>query len=345
MHEIQEDDTIKEICAANGGDWGGTSIDKKFVGLLHDIFGADTIEAISHRYKDDYMHIMSSFEVLKKTLMPDTSKNIKIPVPASVFNTYKELTKEDLRHGGRVQPHLKHYIKFEEDKIRVDAYVIKGLYHDTCEHIVIHMNGFFDKRELRNVSKVLMVGGFSESKILQDEMKKAFPNKTFIIPEEAGQAVLKGAVMYGHCPTFIKSRICRFTYGIEAYRNFQPGLDRPERKVVKTFGDTNYFLCEKSFSVHAHRGESIDVGESRGKHEYVPSEPGIQKMKVSVYRSSDKMPLYTDEESCEKVGDTGRPVTVEMIFGDTELRVQLVEKNTGKIKEATFDCLKREARS
>lgn len=43
-----------------------------------------------------------------------------------------------------------------------------------------------------------MVGGFSESPITLDVVKNAFPTKRVIVPEEAGLAVLKGAVLFGH---------------------------------------------------------------------------------------------------------------------------------------------------
>jgi hypothetical protein len=43
-----------------------------------------------------------------------------------------------------------------------------------------------------------MVGGFSESTILQEHIKKGFPDKNLFIPKEAGLAVLKGAVIFGH---------------------------------------------------------------------------------------------------------------------------------------------------
>jgi molecular chaperone DnaK (HSP70) len=52
-----------------------------------------------------------------------------------------------------------------------------------------------------------MVGGFSESPIMQSAIKEAFSTKKVIIPDEAGLAVLKGAVMYGHKPQTISVRV------------------------------------------------------------------------------------------------------------------------------------------
>jgi hypothetical protein len=50
--------------------------------------------------------------------------------------------------------------------------------------------------------------------MLQEHVKSAFPHKTVIIPEDAGFAVLKGAVQFGFNPKVINPRIIRFTYGI-----------------------------------------------------------------------------------------------------------------------------------
>jgi hypothetical protein len=38
-------------------------------------------------------------------------------------------------------------------------------------------------------------------------MKRNFPNKRIIIPEEAGLSVLKGAVLFGHKPDYIASLV------------------------------------------------------------------------------------------------------------------------------------------
>lgn len=43
-----------------------------------------------------------------------------------------------------------------------------------------------------------MVGGFSECEIVQDAIRKAFPECRVVVPHEAGLAVLIGAVLFGH---------------------------------------------------------------------------------------------------------------------------------------------------
>jgi hypothetical protein len=61
-------------------------------------------------------------------------------------------------------------------------------------------------------------------------MKRNFPNKRIIIPEEAGLSVLKGAVLFGHKPDYIASRVMRFSYGTDISVLFDPENHEQHRK-------------------------------------------------------------------------------------------------------------------
>lgn len=53
------------------------------------------------------------------------------------------------------------------------------------------------------IKSIILVGGFSESRLLQEKLKENIKGKTFVIPNECGLSVLKGAVLYGHSPLSI----------------------------------------------------------------------------------------------------------------------------------------------
>jgi hypothetical protein len=53
-------------------------------------------------------------------------------------------------------------------------------------------------------------------------MKTNFPDKHIIIPEEAVLSVLKGAVLFGHKPDYIASRVMRVSYGTDVTVLFDP---------------------------------------------------------------------------------------------------------------------------
>ena len=56
--------------------------------------------------------------------------------------------------------------------------------------------------------------------MLQEAVREAFSELKVIVPQDAGLAVLKGAVLYGHEPKTISARVCKYTYGIKTKRKF-----------------------------------------------------------------------------------------------------------------------------
>lgn len=73
----------------------------------------------------------------------------------------------------------------------------------------------FQSPKLIDVKKILMVGGFSESCIFQEALRDAFPNCQVVVPEEAGLAVLRGAVLLGFYSGTKPCRVSRHTYGVD----------------------------------------------------------------------------------------------------------------------------------
>jgi molecular chaperone DnaK (HSP70) len=73
----------------------------------------------------------------------------------------------------------------------------KSLFSKTIEKLVSVITGILQRETARSISVILLVGGFSESKLVQYDIVKAFPNKRIIIPKDPTVAVLKGAVLFG----------------------------------------------------------------------------------------------------------------------------------------------------
>ncbi|XP_053399788.1 heat shock 70 kDa protein 12B-like [Mercenaria mercenaria] len=346
VHEIQEDSTLKELAKANGGEFGGTQVDEKFIQLLNEVFGPDVMEVIQQRYRDDYLDVMQSFEIKKRRVSPEFTGLETFQIPLSFTSTYRELNNMDIEKSTSIPKHPKGKITFNKDKMRVDAEVVKDFFTDVCDQISGIAKEYYQSVSEHKIEKILMVGGFSESQMLQDKVRKAFPKVRVIIPEEAGQAVLKGAVLFGHNPKMITARVCKYSYGICAFKHFEPGIDPPEKRVIQ--GDI--VLCKDYFSKHATVGQEYKTEEKVCTQEYVPSEASGSRMEVLVYTSPRRHPLYVDEEGSRKIGEinislndaTGKdnPVVVQFEFGNTELKVKVKETKTGQEKEADFDLLR-----
>lgn len=87
---------------------------------------------------------------------------------------------------------------WQASKLRMDANLIKELFTETVNMLVEHLKKLMAEDNLSDISTLLMVGEFSESPIMQEAIKQAFRDKRVIAPNEAGVAVLKGAVLFGH---------------------------------------------------------------------------------------------------------------------------------------------------
>ncbi|XP_045204913.2 heat shock 70 kDa protein 12A-like isoform X1 [Mercenaria mercenaria] len=346
VHEIQEDSTLRELAKANGGEFGGTLVDKKFIELLNDVFGPDVMEVIQQRFKDDYLDLMQNFEIKKRKVSQDLKGVEKFQIPVSITDTYKELNNIAIENSTGISDRLKNKIMFKNNQMRVNAEVVKDLFTDVCDQISSIAKEFFQSVSSHRIEKILMVGGFSDSPMLQENVRKTFPRIRVIIPEEAGLAVLKGAVLFGHNPKMITARVCKYSYGIRAFKHFEPGIDPPDKRVVQ--GDI--VLCKDYFSKHATVGHEYKTEEKVYTQEYVPSDASGSRMEVWVYTSPRRHPLYVDEEESRKIGEisvplhdaTGKdnPVVVQFEFGNTELKVKVKETKTGQVKEADFDLLR-----
>ena len=84
---------------------------------------------------------------------------------------------------------------------------------------------------------IFMVGGFSESPFLKEEIRKRFETKdlTVLAPRRPQVSVVRGACMYGLNPRSITSRIAKKTYGINTLTTFDPERHPEEKKVKINF--------------------------------------------------------------------------------------------------------------
>ncbi|XP_052281336.1 heat shock 70 kDa protein 12B-like [Dreissena polymorpha] len=167
------------------------------------------------------------------------------------------------------------------------------------------------------------------------------------IPLEPSQAVLNGAVVYGHRPLAIAERVCKYTYGIGRMMKFKP--HHPAHRKVKIDG-LDY--CDGIFNKHIEVGTKIRVAEDAEKavvHKYFPTTTAMKQAVLDVYASPFKDPMFVDDHGCQLVGlikldidshgDIYSELLVKMMFGGTELQVQVTDVKNNKITNASFGFL------
>lgn len=347
VHEVNSNGTLKELQKASGGAWGGSQVDESFRQFLIKIVGANILVAFKDQCTSDYVDMLREFETKKRSVKADTGGKVTIKIPISLKELFEEQTEEDIKECINCTP-FAGKVQWVGDKVRIHSDIFKKLFENAAENIVQHVRKLFKEQDLEGTNTILMVGGFSESALLQDRIRKAFPSPAYrvIIPSEAGLAVLKGAVLFGHNPTTIASRIAKYTYGVSTTREFDPATDPSDKK--KRYG--NMYRCVDVFSRHVQKGQTLVVDEAQTERKYTPVYKDQTAMSFEVFISDDSNPRFVTDHCCQRLGKinvdipdlTGgldREVWVKMIFGGTEIKVEAREQRTGKITTARFDFL------
>ena len=190
-----------------------------------------------NKYKEEqmeqYVDLFREFEIKKREISPNTEKKVNFRIPSSLTELINDVTGNDIKTS-IANSRYKSTVTFLGDKLRVNAEVATSLFDTALNSIVTHMTSLFRKPNVSECKTIVMVGGFSESAVLQEKIKSSFPEMKIIVPNEAGLAVLKGAAIFGHNPSAIAQRILKSTYGQESTHMFKDKCLGKETDVPKS---------------------------------------------------------------------------------------------------------------
>lgn len=229
-----------------------------------------------------------------------------------------------------------------KDKLEFNESLIKKWYSKVCNIIVDHVSHLLEKHKIETV---LMVGGFSDSKFLQETMTKAFPDKTIVVPHEASLAVLKGAVLFGHNPSSIDSRVAKLTYGVNTLLPVEDEQSISDKKRIKTINGVKYET--DVFHKHVTKGDTLKIDKAQQEKAYNPLYKDQNFIRFFIYSSPHEDPKYVDEAGCKYLGyitvdlpniteSFDRRVLVRFIFGGTEIKVEGENEKTKKVTTYTI---------
>lgn len=327
----------KELERASSGDWGGTSVDVAFKSALAEIVTEELIERYRQKFPEDYLKLIMNFEIKKRYCQKGQGSLhsvITLTIPFSFNQECLKMLGTDLATMISKFKFRDHMI-WRTGKLRIKIKFFETFFKPACNEIIKHVKELFQSTKMKDVNKILMVGGFSESYILQTEIRNAFPNCQVIVPEEAGLAVLRGAVLFGLYPRVINSRVARFTYGVDMNAIFDPEIhDKFKKEVIE-----GVEYCTGIFDKHLEKGDQLACGEAHDLRFYIPITKQQNVVIFRIYSSPESNPLYIDEHGCAvvgtleiqvPVGSKDRMVYVRMSFGFTEIKVEAIESKTKK---------------
>lgn len=346
VHEVQCNGTLKELDKASGGAWGGTRVDESFKEMLEEIVGGGMMEEFALSHTADFIDLFRDFETKKRNVKDDSPGKITIRIPINLQELYEERTKEEIKKRIR-QTKYKDDLTWVGDRLRIDKPRFVELFSAACDGMVDHVKKLLKSPKVRGTNNILMVGGFSESPLLQKRIREEFPSCRVIIPQEAGLAVLKGAVIFGHQPATIAARIAKYTYGISTNTKF----DRSKHPMSKLKMVEGKEKCKDVFDKHVSIGQLLEIDDVQSEKSYWPLYSNQTQISLPVYTSTTEDPSFVDEPECCYLGkltvdipkvSSDREVSSCFIFGGTELKVQAVVKSTGETTSANFDFLEGE---
>ena len=334
VHEKLSNGSLKELCRASGGDCGGTSVDNAFFQIFVKLVGAPLLNEMKREDPEAYLDIFREFEAVKRTVYTDKEDKVKMAIPRAILDDIcKKHLKENFEAVVQSSPyHDKMILRY--DKMRIDANLIIDMFKQASERIIELISDVLKKMKRSNLKMIVLVGGFSGCKIIQDNIKSFFRNYRVIVPEDAELAVLKGAVLFGHKPDYIVARIARYTYGVDTQSDFNPDIHEPGRCVVVN----GKKRCTNLFSIYIKTGSVVELG-AKITRIIQTTEPCQSIIAFPIFQSTIECPQYTDAGGCTELGSLELQIQnpseeilkfrVNMIFGNTELKVTAFDKKSG----------------
>ncbi|RUS35332.1 hypothetical protein BC938DRAFT_472428 [Jimgerdemannia flammicorona] len=288
-------DSLKEMALAKGGDWGSTTIDRRILRMLKDIFGNRRYNAMTEDLHG-YMNLQRDIESAKIAFDSETDVVLNLP-DTLMSQTYTEVSPEEAvekyqNANGNVD------LIFRKPNLLIPAtYFRDKLIWPTIQQIYTHTLAVLNRNP--SVSRLILAGNFANSRILRDEMMK-FESRGIkvVVPHLPGETVVKGAVLFGANPGLISERLSRFTYGIGTVVPFVTGKHPESKLIITSFGER---FCNGVFNTFITEGEECVLGHTVEKP-FTTLEPYQHIVGVNIYKSRRKNVTYTEEAGVTNIG-------------------------------------------
>lgn len=343
VHESTRNGKLKELHKASGGDWGGTQVDRCFMHMLSTVMGQNALQRFSKEYLYDFFDLLRDFETTKRTISNKTKGKVSIKLPMAL----REISNEEQVARVNFWETIKSSsygdkVEVKGDKMRLNVQLARDMFQEPIRRLCQHIKDLLDTPILCDITAILMVGGFSECELVQDAVTEAFPKKTVIFPFNSGLAVLNGAVLYGHMPGIVESRISHFTYGLQATVDFDPDIHPPDKKVIVNGVEK----CKDIFRIYVEKGQEVNVGYTV-TDKVQPSTEGAS-MTFNIYTSHEQAPKFVTDRTCKLLGKfhirllrgknaEERAFERSLVFGDTELMLKVKHLRTGEVVKKYFN--------
>lgn len=336
-HQVLEDRNVRELIKATGGNWGGTCVDEEYMDFIKCLIGETATKEIEEKCSNVMFEACREFEMAKRTIKPNSDTKFNVRIPSELRETYRNVYPgNSLTSKTSVLTKTQNQIciSFTGDKLRMASNDAERFFASSIMKITRHLQNLFQQNNERDITTIILVGGYAESAMLIDGMKTVFPEMRIIIPPEAAWSVLHGAVIFGHDPNLIKQRRSKYSYGIKVFQKFDPLKHEEKYK----FEEAGKCRCRNIFNKIVEADEILTVGEYQEEKPFIMHSYG-EKGNLNLYASVSKNPQYVTDKGCFFIGcilSSGHnfllneSVFIKMRFGETEIEFNAYQPKSKK---------------
>ena len=319
--------------------WSGISVDEQFLELLRSIFGRQTITQFTTKHVGDFLTMTFDFEE-RKILVPFRDTKIIIRIPATLSSLYSALggksLKEkvsSLRYGNK--------ITVKGEKLIIEGVIVTQWLELPIKNFVAHIKYLFEQPSTKDVSQVLLIGGFGEHQLVIKKLRKELRYKNILPPLDATLCTVRGAVVFGQDIRKVSRRSLKYTYGIDGFIDFDKKNHPPEHLIIRH----GKAVLKNAFITFVTAGQPVDLYEEV-KMQRLPTD--VNYSTIRIFRCRRPNPTLTTEKECEPLGmlrvehyercsldDKKMEITFQ--FGGTELTVRAKLALTGEEFYVTLD--------
>lgn len=333
VHKQNENGTLEEMILA-WGQCGDISVDYDFENFMETIGGTGIMKLFAKVNMKDYLTLLRNFEAKRfEKSRPIVRINLPSSLDTLIQKTYRGGIKEALQSSI-----YRNRVTYERNKLCIPLSVFKTFFQKTIDNVSMLIEEILAKTDAKDV---IIIGKFAECKLIQDSLREKLKMYRIVIPPEAGLAVLKGAVYFGHIPNTKSIRFARFTYGVGINGQYGSQEDDLEKLIDKE----GLPISRNDFYPLVRHGEQIKPGV---EYHVVHSLKGkLEKVECELYVSDKENPTCTDEKDCKLLGklqvnlpteENNTQIKAGIVFDETKI-IFRVRLDSGHLFETSFDLL------
>lgn len=335
---------IEEIYPPCGGSHGSTYINKAFIErVIKQIFGKDSIDKLNDIMNNpqldkdlyiDYCILLEEIEEFKIDIENNESKRINCTL-------FEKLVKNDIKtlidNYNKKCPEKWKITNNSDYKIYFPYQIMIDLTKEIIvDKVINHLENIL--KHIPDIQSIIYAGSVSSNELIISMIKENIPKVNHYCSAYPALAVARGAVRFGFDPFVIKSRISKYTIGINVNTFWNEKL-HGNREDLKYFNKLdNCDKCKNVFSSIILMNQKVGIDEIISKNYSISSSKKI----IKFYKTIEQNVIFIDENLENKkllqfgeltldVGESfdinNRDIVIELYLGGTFIDAKVKYKN------------------